>query len=334
MIWSLESSLFFTQATFIIIGFLAFLLFSRLDFRIFENLTTPFYVISIVLLFLTFFVGEVTRGSMRWLDFGFFNLQPSEVVKPFLVMFFASQLAKELKWGFKRVIKISLLAILPLLFIFKQPDLGSTLVLLASFTGIVFSSRIPKSYLLIGFLIIIFLTPVGWVLLESYQKSRIISFLNPYSDPLGTGYHVIQSVITVGSGGFLGRGLGMGTQSHLSFLPEHHTDFIFASLAEELGFLGAMMVITSYFVLLFRILNIAHKSDSLFGSLIGFGIFSQLLFQVFVNIGMNIGIMPITGITLPLVSYGGSSFVSIMISLGLVESITKSKKLETAIEIR
>lgn len=334
MIWSLETSLFLTQVSFVIIGFAFFYLFSKLDFRIFENLTTPLYVISMVLLFLTFLLGEVTRGSVRWLNLGFFNLQPSEAVKPFLVMFFASQMAKENKWDLKPLLKIALLVILPILFIFKQPDLGSALVLLASFAGIVLSSRIPKSYLLIGIILILLLTPVGWSLLESYQKARIFSFLNPYSDPLGSGYHIIQSVITVGSGGFLGRGLGMGTQSQLSFLPEHHTDFIFASLAEELGFLGAMMVIVSYFVLLYKILTISHKSDSLFGSLIGFGIFSQLLFQVFVNIGMNIGIMPITGITLPLVSYGGSSFVSIMISLGIVESIAKAKKFETAIEIR
>lgn len=334
MIWSLESSLFIPQTIFVVIGIVVLLFFSRLDFRIFENLTTPFYVVSIGLLFLTFLLGEVTRGSVRWLDFGVFNLQPSEAVKPFLVMFFASQLAKEIKWGFKRIIKILFLAALPLLFIFKQPDLGSALVLLASFTGIVLSSRIPKSYLLIGILLIILLTPIGWVLLESYQKSRIVSFLNPYGDPLGTGYHIIQSVITVGSGGLTGRGLGRGTQSQLSFLPEHHTDFIFASLVEELGFLGAMMAIVCYFVLLLRILQIAHKSDSFFGSLIGFGIFSQLLFQLFVNIGMNMGIMPITGITLPLISYGGSSFISIMMSLGIIESIAKSRKSETAIEIR
>lgn len=334
MIWSLETSLFLTQFVFVIIGFFLFYLFSRLDFRIFENITTPLYVLSLFLLIITFLLGEVTRGSVRWLNLGFFNLQPSEAVKPFLIMYFASLLAKEKKWEFRQIIKMIILAAFPLLLIFKQPDLGSTLVLLASFVGIVLSSRIPKIYLFAALIVFFIFTPVGWLMLESYQKDRILSFLNPYSDPLGSGYHIIQSVITVGSGGLWGRGLGMGTQSHLSFLPEHHTDFIFASLTEELGLLGAIMVIACYFFLIWRILMISQKTEFYFGSMIGFGIFSLLLFQVFVNIGMNMGIMPVTGITLPLVSYGGSSFISLMIALGIVESISKSARSETAIEIR
>ena len=167
-----------------------------------------------------------------------------------------------------------------------------------------------------------------WRFLKDYQRARVLSFLNPYSDPLGTGYNVIQAVISVGSGKFFGRGLGRGTQSHLYFLPERHSDFIFASLAEELGFLGASLLLVFYFLLLFQILKIAKNAADDFGFLIVTGVFSHLSFQILVNIGMNLGLLPITGITLPLVSTGGSSLLATMVSLGLVENVGRSRRLE------
>ena len=334
IIWSLESSLFTQQLIFFVIGLFFFFLFTKLDFRIFENLSWFLYGGSLVFLILTFLFGQVTRGSIRWIKILDFTIQPSEIVKPFLVLFFASLLSKDEKLPLSKILGVLLFLFIPLIFIFKQPDLGSTLVVLASFFGILLASGISLSYILAGFLALVVFSPIVWFFLKSYQKVRILSFLNPYSDPLSSGYHLIQSVITVGSGEIFGRGLGRGTQSHLAFLPEHHTDFIFASLSEELGFLGAILLIFCYFVILSRILKIAQTSPSTFGSLACFGIFSLLSFQIFVNIGMNMGLLPITGITLPLVSYGGSSILATMISLGIVESIACFKKPEETIEIK
>lgn len=334
MTWSLVPSLFVQQLIFLIIGFFFFFLFAKIDFRVFENLSWLLYGATFVFLILTFLFGEVTRGSIRWIQVGNFTIQPSEIVKPFLVCFFAYFFAKEEKLSVFRLITSFLLLSLPLIFIFKQPDLGSTLVILASFLGILLASNISGLYVVAGLLVLGVFSPIGWFLLKSYQKARILSFLNPYLDPLGSGYHLIQSVITVGSGELFGRGLGRGTQSHLAFLPERHTDFIFASLSEELGFLGAVILVFCYFLILCRILKIAQSSSSSFGTLILFGIFSLLSFQIFVNIGMNMGMLPITGITLPLVSYGGSSILATMISLGIVESIARLRKPEGTIEIK
>ena len=334
MIWSLVPNLFVHQLIFVLIGLFFFFLFSRLDFRVFEHLSWIIYVTCLVFLVSTFLFGQVTRGSIRWIQIGNFTVQPSEIVKPFLVCFFASLLSKEEKLSFSRFVGVLILLSLPLFFIFKQPDLGSTLVVLFSFLGILLASNVSLSYVFTGLGFILVSSPVFWFFLKGYQKARVLSFLNPYLDPLGSGYHLIQSVITVGSGEIFGRGLGRGTQSHLAFLPEHHTDFIFASLSEELGFLGAILLIFCYFVILSRILKIAQTSPSTFGSLACFGIFSLFLFQIFVNIGMNMGILPITGVTLPLVSYGGSSVLATMISLGIVESIARAKKPEETIEIK
>ncbi len=334
MIWSLVPNLFVNQLAFFLIGLFFFFLFSRLDFRVFEHLSWIVYATCLVFLVSTFLFGQVTRGSIRWIQIGNFTIQPSEIVKPFLVCFFASLLEKEEKLSFSRFVGVLILLSLPLFFIFKQPDLGSTLVVLFSFLGILLASNVSLSYIFAGLGFILVSSPVFWFFLKGYQKVRILSFLNPYLDPLGSGYHLIQSVITTGSGQFLGRGLGKGTQSHLAFLPEHHTDFIFASLSEELGFLGAAVLLLCYFLILFKILKIGRNSSSPFGVLVCFGTFSLLLFQIFVNIGMNMGILPITGITLPLVSYGGSSALATMISLGIVESIAKAKKPEETIEIK
>ena len=333
MIWSLELPLFPQQLLFLILSLGIFFLFSRIDFRIFENITTFFYGGSLFLLLITFVLGEVTRGSIRWIQLGFINLQPSEIVKPFLIIFFASYFSKQEKFTPMTVVNSLILLLIPLFLVFKQPDLGSTLVIFVSFLGIAISSRLPKIYFALGTLITVVFSPIAWFLMQPYQKERIYSFFNPYADPLGAGYHIIQSIITVGSGGFLGRGLGKGTQSQFAFLPEHHTDFMFASLTEELGFLGASILLLCYFFLLVRILVIAQNSQSSFGKLVCYSVFSLLLFQIFINIGMNMGIMPVTGITLPLVSYGGSSLLATLICLGIVESVARLQKRESTIEI-
>jgi len=331
---SLAPDLFFHQLLFLVVGFFLFLVFSRIDIRVFESLAVPLYFASIFFLGLTFLVGQVTRGATRWIQIGGFTVQPSELVKPFLILFATFLLVKEESQKWPRILTVFVLLSIPILLVFKQPDLGSSLVMISSFLGILLASGVALNLLLATFFVVIGFFPLIWHFLADYQQARILTFLNPQLDPLGAGYNLLQAVITVGSGRIFGRGLGRGTQSHLAFLPEYQTDFIFASLSEELGFIGASVLLFFYALLLLRILKVAQSSSSAFGRLICLGVFSMIIFQVFVNVGMNMGIAPITGITLPFVSVGGSSIVSLMICLGLVEAVVSSKKPEDALEIK
>jgi rod shape determining protein RodA len=282
------------------------------------------------LLLLPLFFGEATRGAVRWFHLGPVGFQPSEIIKPLFILFFANFLADR-KTNFLFFIFYFLFCIPPLFLIFKQPDLGTSLVISAVFLGILFAAKTDFKLLIVNCSLLIAGLPILWHFLQDYQKTRIISFFRPYQDPLGAGYNLIQSVIAVGSGLLFGRGLGRGTQSQLYFLPERSTDFIFASLAEELGLLGSLLLLGAYFLLLWRILTIAKEAADEQGYLIAIGAFSLFLFQVLVNVGMNLGLLPITGITLPLVSLGGSSILAMMITLGLVESVARARKKEEEI---
>lgn len=334
IIWSVAPNLVGQQFLFLILGFFFFFFFSQVDYRVLANLKWFFYLSAIFLLFLTFLIGPKTREVTRWLEIGGLRLQPSEIIKPFLILFFSGFLTKYRVVNLRLLLISLLLLIVPLSLIFKQPDVGNTLVFLAAFLGVIAIAGLRPILVGAGLIFSLVALPFLWDLLKDYQKQRILSFLTPGSDPLGSGYNVLQAMIAVGSGQIFGKGLGRGTQSHLQFLPERHTDFIFASLAEELGFLGSALLIFAYFFLLWRILKIAQETDGRLGTLICAGIFVLILSQVFINIGMNLGLLPITGITLPLVSYGGSSVVSTMISLGIVQSIARQKKKEKTLEIR
>ena len=220
-----------------------------------------------------------------------------------------------------------ILLLFPFIFlIFKQPDLGNVLVYLSILASLIILSGISWVYILLSFLGITGLLPFFWFILKDYQKQRLLSFLNPQQDPIGAGYNSLQAVIAIGSGKIMGMGLGRGTQSRLMFLPEYHTDFVFASLGEVLGFLGGALVILLYLFLLYKILIIAINTENIFGKFIILGVFAQLFSQVFINLGMNLGLLPITGITLPLISYGGSSIISTFIDLGLVISVASYHK--------
>ncbi|MBI2600921.1 rod shape-determining protein RodA [Candidatus Daviesbacteria bacterium] len=325
IIYSSSVNLAFQQASFVFFGFIIYFLVSKLDYRILKNFSIYAYIFTILLLLIVLALGIETRGSVRWIPLGFFNIQPSELAKPVLILMLANFWSKSLpSW---RNIGISLLIALPVVFlVFEQPDLGSALTIFAIWVGMLIPVKISFKKLLVLLVILILMAPVGWFSLEDYQKQRIFSFLSPYEDPLGIGYNIIQSTIAVGSGQFLGRGLGHGTQSRLQFLPESRTDFIFAFIAEELGFMGAMIIIGLHVFLIYYLFKIADQARDKFGYLIIFGIVSMLFFQSFVNVGMNIGILPITGITLPLVSYGGSSLLATLLSLGLVLSIARYRK--------
>jgi rod shape determining protein RodA len=256
------------------------------------------------------------------------------LIKPFIIVFFASLFQEFKKLSLSTLLKAGGLIIIPLVLVFLQPDLGSSLVVFLSWAGIVLASGVSLKILFTSLIILLIGFPVGWRLMQAYQKQRIISFLNPTADPLGAGYNLIQSIVAVGAGQLFGRGLGRGTQAQLMFLPERHSDFIFATIGEEFGFLGGMVLIFLIGFLLWQILRIGHSSRDRLGFLISLGIFSLLIGQTLINIGMNLGILPITGVTLPLVSYGGSSLVATMISLGIIANIASQKKRRQTIEIR
>lgn len=325
VIYSSSPSLAIQQAVSAVFSFFSFLFISQFDYRLIKNFVFLIFSIILFLLLGTLILGVETRGAIRWIPLGPFNIQPSELAKPALILFLADFWSRSPS-SFKSIFKSLFFSLPLLLLVFQQPDLGSTLTLSAIWLGMIFASGISFKKILSVTIILLTLIPLIWFSLHQYQKERIFGFLTPESDPLGKGYNLIQSTIAVGSGEFFGRGLGRGTQSRLQFLPEFRTDFIFASIAEEMGFLGSMIIIILYLNLFIFCLSISKYTTDHFGNLIIFGVVTMLLFQTFVNIGMNIGLLPITGITLPLISYGGSSLVSTFICLGLVCSVGKLRK--------
>lgn len=322
VIYSSSRQLAAWQLFFAFLGLLIYLLISRFDCRATANLTKVLYFGVLTLLIVVAIVGIETRGSIRWIPLGPINLQPSEFAKPILILLLADFWTKNLP-NWSNIAK-SLFWTAPLLvLIFRQPDLGSALTLLAIWFGMLIASKISLKKIALIVLLFLLIIPLTWFSLKDFQKERIVGFIDPESDPLGRGYNLIQSTIAVGSGQLLGRGLGQGTQSRLQFLPEFRTDFIFASIAEELGFLGSLIILATYFTLVAYCLRVADQSSDIFGFLLVMGAVSMFIFQIFVNIGMNIGLLPITGITLPLVSYGGNSLIATMIILGLIASIAR-----------
>lgn len=302
-------------------------------FRLGVKNTLPFawlaYAGVLILLFLTLIFGKAAKGSSRWLKIGGFQLQASELAKPVLLLVTIKLVENgwpvNSKKQIKLLVKYILTSLLPFGLVLAQPDLGSALVLI-TISGWIFMASIPPKRLVIGLTVLaIACLPLARFGLKGYQLQRLQSFINPYSDPLGTGYHVIQSTIAVGSGGIFGRGLGYGTQGKLRFLPERQTDFIFANLVEELGLVGGVTVIGLYSVMVGVCFLEAVKSRKTEERLILSGIGVWLFFQTSVNIAMNLGIVPVTGVTLPLLSYGGSSLLSSSITLALAFSAMNNR---------
>lgn len=321
IIRSISPELFWQQFFSFVIGFILFGVMLTIDYKIFVSIWSFLYI-SVLVILLTSFLGPNVRGATRWLSIGGVRIQPSELVKPLLLLSQAAYLSQSHKMSIGRVITFLILFFVPALFVFKQPDLGNTIIYLGSSLGLLFVSSTPFIYICLFLLGGTGFIPLVWYFLQDFQKQRIVSFLNPQHDVMGVGYNAIQAMIAVGSGGIWGRGIGRGPQSHLRFLPENHTDFIFASLTEELGFIGGSLLIITYFVLLTQIFLTYRRSGNSFSQYIALGIFIQLFLQIVINIGMNLGVLPITGITLPLVSYGGNSILSTFISLGLLQRIS------------
>lgn len=304
------------------LGLLAFVVFSLFDFEVVSAFSRYFYIIGIILLLITLVIGQVTRGTVRWIPIGSISLQPSEIVRPFLLVFFANYLSEQ-RLTFKRLINVLILMAIPLFLILVQPSLGVTALTAVGFLGLLLASDINKKYFLFLALIVAALIPVVFFLLAPYQKTRITAFLDPSSDPLGVGYNAIQSTISVGSGMFLGRGLGKGVGTQLSFLPERHTDFIFASVAEEMGFVGAIVLLLLTFLLLYRIVSYSEHAINIPARIFLSGLFLTFFAQVVIHTGMNMSLFPITGIPFPLVSAGGSSLLATLTALGIVVGTKK-----------
>ncbi len=332
-LFSIDVNYFKSQLIFFVAGFLIYLFLTSFDSEVFKKFAFLGYIISILLLVLTLFIGRIARGSSRWIYLGNLGIQPSEIVKPFLIIFFAHLGTKPLD-SLKKLFIYLFVLLLPSFLIFRQPDLGSSLMVALAGVTIALFSGVKFFYLILILIGGGIALPLLWRFLKDYQRIRITSFLNPFADPLGAGYHLIQSMIAVGSGGFWGRGLGEGTQGQLKFLPEKHTDFVFASLAEQLGFLGSAILLIAYFLFLLRIFFILKKTKNKFEFLTSVGIFTVFFFQFFVNVGMNLVLLPITGVTLPFVSAGGSSLLSSFISLAIIQCINIRLNDKRAFEIK
>lgn len=331
-LFSVDFSLFRNQLIFSLISIFAFLFFSQINYKILQFYAKPIYIISVVLLVTVLILGIESRGAVRWIEFFGFRVQFSEILKPFLAIALASFLTKSKTSLFDLLKIVGFLSVISFL-IFLQPDLGSALVyFLVTILTLIFFG-FPFKYFIGGFIALVAIFPLVWRFLHDYQRERILTFLNPGKDPLGTSYNAIQSIIAVGSGGFLGKGLGQGTQSGLSFLPERHTDFIFATISEQLGFVGSMVLLLCFGFLLYRSYNILQNSQDLFPKMLAGVSFFIILVQFFINVGMNIGVLPVVGVTLPFVSYGGSSLLSSYILLGLLSSLQKQTYERKVLEI-
>ena len=333
-VFSLSFELFRSQLLFSFIALFAFLFFSQVNYLALKNYSLVIYAASIIILLLVLLIGIESRGSVRWFEFLGFRVQFSELLKPFLVLCLSSFLGSRNNYSAKLFFTVFAL-LFPIWFlIFRQPDLGNAIIYFLTTVFILFTFGFPMRYFLVSLLLAGGFFPIFWKFLHEYQKQRILTFFHLQVDPLGTSYNAIQSVIAVGSGMGIGRGLGQGTQSVLRFLPERHTDFIFATLSEELGFIGSLVILAAFGFLFYRIFLVYKNSDSTFSKIFAQAAFFLFLIQFFINIGMNIGIMPIVGISLPFVSYGGSSLLSSFILLGFLSSMSKGDDSKDVLEIK
>ncbi len=330
IVFPVASLPFLKQSLFLLLGLAAMGVGLFLPVEWLKKGAYPVYGVSLILLVLVSLFGVVSNGSRRWLSLGVVNLQPAEFMKLGVILALARFLSRHTppaggySWG--GLVRPVAIFLVPMALIVKQPDLGTGLVvgaiggMMLLFLGV--RLRVLALSLLIGGILVI---PV-WYKLHDYQRNRIISLFNPDFDPKGTGYHINQSKIAVGSGELLGKGFMRGSQTQLEFLPEHTTDFVFSVLAEEWGFVGCLGVMMLYFAVLQRMLRLGGLSKDLFSSLVIFGIFSVLFFHICVNIGMVVGVLPVVGIPLPLFSYGGSSVIATLFSIGLALGLGSKRK--------
>jgi rod shape determining protein RodA len=286
------------------------------------------YGAGVLLLVAVMLFGDIGKGAQRWLDLGVLRFQPSELVKlavPMMVAWFLAESPLPPSW--RRLFAGAVLTVVPVLLIAKQPDLGTALLVAAAGLAVLFLAGVSYRLILGLGVAASALLPLAWTLLHDYQRQRVLTLFDPESDPLGAGYHTIQAKIAIGSGGIYGKGWLNGTQSQLEFVPEKHTDFIFAVMAEEFGLVGVLALLTLYILIILRGLYMATQAQSTFGRLLAGAITLVFFVYAFVNVGMVIGILPVVGVPLPLVSYGGTSLVTLMAGFGILMSIHTHRKL-------
>ena len=316
--------LYMKQLYWLAVGLILMLLTLTYDYRHLEKLSYPIYLISIILLVAVMLGGKVAGGSRRWLPLGPFSFQPAELVKIAIVLVMAAYFSRRPRTEalrLKDLLGPGFLVLLPVALIVKQPDLGSGMLVALVAGSMLLFVGVNWRTLLACSLTLGLSSPLIWSLLKDYQKQRILTFLNPDKDPLGSGYHIIQSMIAVGSGQFWGKGFLKGTQSQLHFLPEQHTDFVFSVFAEEWGFMGSAVLLILFTGLTLWGLQVARDCKDRFGHLLALGVVALIFWQVFINLCMVTGFMPVVGIPLPLFSYGGSSLITTLLGVGFLLNI-------------
>lgn len=322
---SMATPLYLKQLLWLSGGIAIALLICLFDYRHLEHFAAHFYGISVGMLVYVLLVGKTAMGAARWIDLGFFNVQPGEVIKIAIILLLARIFAKTANpfgYSLSELWGPALWLLVPVVLILKEPDLGTAgMVTFIAVTMLLFAGIKRGTLICLG-IIGVLVAVAGWFGLHDYQRARIRTFMNPEADPLGSGYHIIQSKIAVGSGGFWGKGFIQGTQSQLSFLPERHTDFAFSVFAEEWGFLGSFTLLFLYLFLIVWGLYIARRAADRFGLFLAVGVTAMIFWHIVVNLGMVIGLLPVVGVPLPLFSYGGTSMVTTMIGVGLLLNVS------------
>jgi rod shape determining protein RodA len=313
------------QAGFGIIGLVLMFGVSRLDYRFLESFTVPIYLLTLALLGVVLVIGHVSNGSQRWINLGFFPLQPSELAKLMLIVVLAKLLSthKEELRKPRWFLAAAIVTGVPMVLVFEQPDLGTALMLGAIFIGLTVAAGVPlRTYITAALLAIPAIYFFWTYFMHDYQRERLTIFLDPAKDPTASGYNIIQSRIAIGSGGWFGEGYMAGHQTQGEFLKVRYSDFIFSVIGEEFGLIGSLAICALLFILVLRCLAVANRSQDDFACLLAVGVATWIGVQIFVNVGMNIGLMPVTGIPLPFISYGGSALISMFLGLGLVQSVS------------
>lgn len=321
----------FRQAARFAVGIGIMVSVAMIDLRLWMRLAYPLYGIALAMLVAVEVIGFVGMGAQRWLNLGFVSVQPSEIMKVTLILalarYFHGLTLEEVSRIRNLLIPLGLVGA-PVALVVLQPDLGTAILLIATGAVLFFSAGLRWRYFIFAGVTVLAVIPVVWSRLHDYQRNRVLTFLEPERDPLGAGYHILQSKIALGSGGIFGKGFMEGTQSQLNFLPEKHTDFIFTMLGEELGLVGGLVLLTLYFVVLMFSLNVALQCRNQFGRLVAIGVSMTFFFYVFINTSMVMGLLPVVGVPLPLVSYGGTAMLSLMFAFGLLMSVHIHRNLE------
>ena len=307
------------------VALLLALLVALVDIRVWMRMAYPFYIVSVLMLVAVDVMGKGAMGAQRWLDFKVIQIQPSELMKIALVMALARyyhHLSREQVERILYAVPPVLAMLVPVALVMVQPDLGTAMVLLLAGTTVMFAAGVKLWKFLLAGLLAIGSLPVAWSMMRDYQRGRVLTFLDPDRDPLGAGYHITQSKIAIGSGGLQGKGFGEGTQSALNFLPEKHTDFIFTMWTEETGLLGGVILLTLFALLLAYGFVIARSSRNHFGRVLAMGVTINIFLYVFINIAMVMGLIPVVGVPLPLVSYGGTAMLTVLFACGLLLGVS------------